>query len=119
MPPSHNLISPGTAAELSLPRVTADPLLIFQQDTLGWSRAFTQRYQSIMGLALLFQGKITKTSLKTFGLYGHTSFCHGFQIIRGKCFTSRYICIHSWRLIDPVWWLLGSFSRVCSLCVSK
>ncbi len=26
-------------------KVTADPLLIFQQDTLGWSRVATQRYQ--------------------------------------------------------------------------
>jgi hypothetical protein len=26
-------------------KVTADPLLIFQQDTLGWSRIATQRFQ--------------------------------------------------------------------------
>jgi hypothetical protein len=37
----------------------------------------------IMGLALLFQGKVTKFSLKKFGLYGHTTFCHSFQIVRG------------------------------------
>ena len=36
-----------------------------------------------MGLALLFQGKVTKFSLKKFGLYGHTTFCHSFQIVRG------------------------------------
>lgn len=36
-----------------------------------------------MGVALLLQGKVTKMSLKTFGLYGHTSFCHAFQVIRG------------------------------------
>jgi hypothetical protein len=36
-----------------------------------------------MGIALLAQGKVTKMSLKAFGLYGHTSFCHLFQIIRG------------------------------------
>ncbi len=98
-------------------KVTADPLLIFQQDTLGWSRIAIQRFQvfpyaphtsrilitascfffvrphlkpapvlhgqGVMGIALLAQGKVTKMSLKAFGLYGHTSFCHLFQIIRG------------------------------------
>ena len=114
-------------------KVTADPILIFQQATLGWTRPVIQRFQGVMGLALLFQvrparsvslcvcvcvcacvfvclcvcngvclsvcvslglsfshslallcqGKVTKYSLKTFGLYGHTSFCHFFQIVRG------------------------------------
>ena len=35
-----------------------------------------------MGLALLLNSKVTRISIKTFGLYGHTSFCHVFQVIR-------------------------------------
>jgi DHA1 family tetracycline resistance protein-like MFS transporter len=64
-------------------KVTADPILVFQMTTLGWSRQVVQRYQGIMGLALLFQGKVTQYSLKLFGLYNHTSFCHFFQVARG------------------------------------
>ena len=63
-------------------KVTADPILIFQQATLGWTRSFTQRFQGVMGLALLFQGKVTKKSLSTFGIYGHTTFTHSVQVLR-------------------------------------
>ena len=38
-------------------KVTADPLLIFQQDTLGWSRQLVQRYQGVMGMGLLVQAR--------------------------------------------------------------
>ena len=41
-------------------KVTADPILIFQQATLGWTRPVIQRFQGVMGLALLFQVRLTR-----------------------------------------------------------
>ena len=52
------------------------------RDSNNVCRGRSQRFQFVMGLALLLNSKVTRISIKTFGLYGHTSFCHVFQVIR-------------------------------------
>ena len=57
-------------------KVMADPSTVFQLNTLGWARGFSQTFTAVLGMGLLLGSKITKMSLAANGPHGHTTLTH-------------------------------------------
>jgi hypothetical protein len=57
-------------------KVMADPSIVFQLNTLGWARQFSQTFTAVLGMGLLLGSKITKMSLAANGPHGHTTLTH-------------------------------------------
>ena len=55
---------------------------MFQMESLKWTPSKRDIFVSVVGLSFLSGSKVTKMSMKKYGMYGHTSVMHGLSIIQ-------------------------------------
>ena len=64
------------------PKNMSDISSMFQMESLKWTPSKRDIFVSVVGLSFLSGSKVTRMSMKKYGMYGHTSVMHGLSIIQ-------------------------------------
>ena len=71
-----------TLMYLCEPKNMSDISSMFQMESLKWSASKRDIFVSVIGLSFLTGSKVTKMSIKKYGMFGHTSMMHGLSIVQ-------------------------------------